>query len=206
MGEVDPTESLAEFWDRRYREAERVWSPNPNALLAAFAGDLPPGRALDVGAGEGRNAIWLAQSGWSVTALDVSAVALDRAAARGREEVVELECVVADWREHEVDGPVDLVVISFMHPHPEERSRMFERTRSWLAPGGHLFTVGVEAGEHGRRGPPDRDRLYTPERLREALAGFELLRCETVSYEGESRDGPRPVVDVVAIGRRPPEG
>lgn len=78
---------------------------------------------------------------------------------------------------------------------------MFERTRAALVPGGHLFTVGVDVVEHGRRGPPDADRLYTPERLAEALAGFEVLRCESVEYEGEGRDGRRPVVDVVGIAR-----
>jgi len=200
---VDVSESPSEFWDRRYRESERLWSENANALLVAFAAELPPGRALDIGAGEGRNAIWLAKAGWDVTALDVSRVGLERAAQRASEEGVELECVVGDWREYASGAPLDLVVISFMHPHPHERRTMFERTGAALAPGGHLFTVGVDAGEHGRRGPPDADRLYTPDRLREALAGFELLRCERVRYEGESTEGRRPVVDVVAIARRP---
>ncbi len=203
---MEGSEASAAFWDRRYRESERVWPQKPNALLVEFAAELPPGRALDVGAGEGRNAIWLAGSGWRVTALDVSEVGLGRAAQRAAEEGVELDCVVADWREYVPARPVDLAVVSFMHPHPHERATMFERIRSALVPGGHLFTVGVDVSEDGRRGPPDADRLYTPERLRQALAGFDLLRCEPVAYEGEGRDGPRPVVDVVGIARRPPVG
>ena len=195
--------SPAAFWDRRYRDTERLWSQNANALLVDFAAGLPPGRALDVGAGEGRNAIWLARSGWRVTALDVSKVGLERAAKRAAEEGVELDCVASDWREHTPSSPVDLAVISFMHPHPGERATMFEWARESLVPGGHLFTVGVDLAEHGRRGPPDPERLYTPERLREALSSFEVLRCEGVAYEGESREGRRSVRDVVATARRP---
>ena len=198
------SESSAEFWDERYRDAERLWSQNANALLVDFAAALQPGRALDIGAGEGRNAIWLATCGWRVTALDVSKVGLERAAKRAAEEGADLECVVGDWREYVPASPVDLVVISFMHPYPGERAAMFERARASLVPGGHLFTVGVDVSEHGRRGPPDADRLYTPERLSEALSGFEVLRCESVAYEGETRDGRRSVLDVVAIARRAP--
>lgn len=204
--QMSTPDSDASFWDRRYGEAERLWSLKPNALLAAFAATLEPGRALDVGAGEGRNAIWLAQRGWSVTALDVSGVALGRAAQRAAEENVELECVEADWREYRPAVMFELVVISFMHPEPHERSSMFGAAREMLVPGGYLFVVGVDLSEHGHRGPPDADRLYTPERLREALEGLDVLRCETTAYEAESRQGFRRVVDVVGIARlaRPP--
>ena len=70
-----------EFWDARYRSAPAIWSGNPNPHLVADAGDLTPGRALDIGAGEGADAIWLAQRGWTVTAVDISGVALQRARA-----------------------------------------------------------------------------------------------------------------------------
>ena len=195
-------ESESSFWDRRYQDVERLWSQEPNALLVAFAAALPPGRALDLGAGEGRNAIWLAQRGWSVTALDVSGVALARAARRAAEEAVQLECVEVDWRAYAPGSLFDLVLVSFMHPQPDERASMFGSAREMLVAGGHLFTVGVELSEHGRRGPPDADRLYTPERLREALAGFDVLRCEPAAYEAQSRQEHRRVVDVVAIARR----
>lgn len=202
-GEPEPG---AAFWNSRYGDVERLWPRRPNALLSDFARGLEPGRALDLGAGEGRNAIFLAKSGWRVTALDVSDVALARAGARAAEEGVELECVVADWREYGPALPFDLVVMAFMHPKPEERESMVTRARGMLAPGGHLFMVGVDLAEHGRRGPKDAGRLLTVERLREVLGGLDLLRCESVSYEGESTEGARPVVDVVAIARRSAEG
>jgi len=191
-----------EFWNDRYLDVDRLWSPNPNALLAGFTAALKPGRAVDIGAGEGRNAIWLAKSGWAVTAVDVSEVGLARAAARATEEGVQLDTVVADWREYCARSPFDLAVISFMHPRPDERASMFAQVGEMLAPGGHLFTVGVDLTELGQRGPRDAERLYTPERLRDALASFEVIRCETVAYQGESTEGPKPVVDSVAVGRQ----
>ena len=199
---MDRSEAAA-FWDDRYLSLERVWPMGANGLLRDFVGAFAPGRALDLGAGEGRNSIWLAEQGWRVTAVDVSRVGLGRAAESAAERGVELECVVSDWRDYVPPEPVDLVVISFMHPHPDERAAIFARARDALVPGGHLFTIGVDLAEHQRRGPPHAERLYTPERLRDALAGFELLRCESLTYEGESRDGPRTVTDVVAIARRP---
>jgi len=200
------TESAAEFWDRRYRDEKQLWAAGPNDLLLELVDGLAPGRALDIGAGEGRNALGLSKRGWRVTALDISRVALGRAAQRAAVEGLELDCVVGDWREY-LPGPrIDLAVISFMHPGPDERAVMFARAAEALVPGGHLFTVGVDLSEHGRRGPSDADRLYTPERLREALAGLELARCESVAYQGQSTHGPRPVVDGVAVGRRPAAG
>ena len=69
----------SQLWDARYAAADLVWSAGPNATVAALTADLPPGRALDVAAGEGRNAIWLAERGWDADALDFSRVGLDRA-------------------------------------------------------------------------------------------------------------------------------
>jgi SAM-dependent methyltransferase len=201
---VEAREPASVFWNRRYEEADGLWSRDPNPLLVEFAAALAPGRALDLGAGEGRNAIWLAKRGWRVTALDVSAVGLARAADRAADEGVELDRVVADWREYDPPASsIDLAVITFMHPQPHERVAMFESVRETLVPGGHLFIVGVDLAEHGRRGPPDADRLYTPQRLSSALQAFELLRCESVAYEAESKKERRNVVDVVAIARRP---
>lgn len=71
------------FWDERYRESDRVWSNNPNPVLLEHVKTLAPGRALDLGCGEGADARWLAEQGWKVTAVDISQVAIDRAKAFG---------------------------------------------------------------------------------------------------------------------------
>ena len=193
----------ASGWDRAYSARKGVRSTEPRPAVVEHVSALEPGRAIDLGAGEGRNAIWLAKRGWRVTVLDVSAVALTRAAERAAEEGVELDCVEADWREYRpAPASHELVVISFMHPEPAERVSMFERARDTLAPGGHLFVVGVDLVDHGRRGPPDPERLYTTERLRRALEGFDVLRCESVSSVAEHKEGRPRVVDVVATARK----
>lgn len=198
---TDPPMTAAQ-WDARYRAEPDLWTTEPNAALVELAGELEPGRALDVGAGDGRNAIWLATQGWSVSAIDLSAVALERAAERAAARGTRLGCIVADWHEHDFgEAAFELVVVSFMHPAPEDRDALFERAARALAPGGHVFTVGVVLADHGRRGPPDAERLYTPERVRHALRGFELLRCEERSYEQQHSSGLREVTDVVAVGR-----
>lgn len=199
-----PEATLAEQWDARYRKAPDLWTHEPNALLAQFAAPLQPGRAVDVGAGDGRNAIWLATHGWGVTAIDVSAVALERASQRADARGARLECVVADWRDHPLgEASLELVVVSFMHPQPGDRDALFGRAARALVAGGHLFTVGVALADHGRRGPPDADRLYTPQRLRDSLHGLDVVRCEEHSYEQHDSSGRRTVTDVVAIARRP---
>ena len=84
--------AVESFWDDRYADMEQLWSGHPNSTLVAEVQDLPGGRALDVGCGEGADAIWLAEHGWDVTALDVSRVALDRAAGQA-----ELRRVTVRW-------------------------------------------------------------------------------------------------------------
>lgn len=196
-------ESPAAAWNARYRETPSLWTAEPNALLVRFAAGLAPGRALDVGAGEGRNAVWLASCGWQVRALDVSDVALARSADQAAAAGVRLQCVNADWQEHPFgESAFELVVMSFMHPQPDDRDGLFERARRALAPAGHLFVVGVHVVDHGRRGPADRERLYTPQRLRDSLRGFDVVRCEQHESEQEHRTGRRRVTDVVAVARR----
>src|SRR5215213_3588386 len=105
----------AEEWNKRYESMPSLWQRDPNAALVEFASALPPGRAIDIGAGEGRNSVWLATCGWDVTALDVSDVALGRAAERAAAEGVPLRCVADDWHEYEIaEQSLELVVVSFM--------------------------------------------------------------------------------------------
>jgi len=200
---VSETEPPSAFWNRRYQQVDRLWSTTPNAVLAALTPDLSPGRALDLGAGEGRNAIWLARHGWRVTALDVSGVALARAAQRAADEGVPLECVEGDWREYRPGASTfDLAVLAYMHPDVDDRAYLFGWVAEALAPGGHLFVIGVHAVDQGFRGPPDPERLYTPERMGDALRGFDLLRCESIVYEAEHSEGRRQVTDVMGLARR----
>jgi len=154
-------------WDERYAERELVWSAEPNRFVAAEAGALPPGRAVDLAAGEGRNAIWLAGRGWTVTAVDFSSVGLDKgrqlAAAQpaGVAERIHWEC--ADLLEYVPSrAAFDLVLIAYLHLPSAERKRVLTAAARGVAPGGLLLVVG-----HARRnltegvgGPQDSDVLY----------------------------------------------
>lgn len=129
-------------WDARYAETDRVWSGNPNGALVAEVAGLPPGRALDVGCGEGADAVWLAGHGWDVTALDVSQVALARAALHARQAGVQVRWVQAGLVDASLSpGAFDLV--SAQYPALRRTpSREAERALlAAVAPGGLLLVV-----------------------------------------------------------------
>src|SRR5687768_6279671 len=106
----------SDAWDERYAGTELVWTAEPNRFLAAEVGGLTPGRALDVACGEGRNAVWLASLGWTVTGVDFSPVGLDKARRLAQERGVSVEWVTADVTTYEPPaGAFDLVVVLYLH-------------------------------------------------------------------------------------------
>lgn len=133
------------FWDARYGEADAIWSGNPNPQLVVEAAGLTPGTALEVGCGEGADAIWLAQRGWRVTGVELSGVALRRAArhaeAAGVADRIEFQHVdVTRWERP--DGAFDLVTAQFMQLPSEQRVDLHRRLAAAVAPGGALLVVG----------------------------------------------------------------
>jgi SAM-dependent methyltransferase len=136
-----------ESWDERYRSRTALWSGNPNPHLVAEAAGLSPGTALDVGAGEGADAIWLATRGWRVVAVDLSSVALERASAHASERGSDIARRI-DWVHEDLTswdpgaGRYDLVSSQYMHLLPAPRQAMFERLAAAVAPGGTLLIVG----------------------------------------------------------------
>ncbi|MEU7552116.1 methyltransferase domain-containing protein [Streptomyces sp. NPDC044571] len=134
-----------EYWNDRYRESTRVWSGNPNAALVREVAQLAPGRALDLGCGEGADAVWLARQGWRVTGTDISGVALERAAAHAAEAGVADR---VDWQRHDLAesfpaGEFDLVSACFLHTYGEfPRDRILRTAAAAVAPGGVLLVVG----------------------------------------------------------------
>ena len=110
-------------WDARYRAADLVWGGEPNRFVAEEFTGMPPGRALDLGAGEGRNAIWLAGLGWRVTGVDFSAVAVERARRLAEERGVTVDWVVADLRDYQpAPGVFDAVIVAYLHLPPADLS------------------------------------------------------------------------------------
>jgi SAM-dependent methyltransferase len=109
-------------WDRRYRGTELVWTAQPNRFVVEELQGLPPGRALDLGSGEGRNAVWLAERGWQVTAVDFSPVALDKARRLAQAREVTVDWVLADLRGYRPEpGAYYLVLVAYLHLPPLER-------------------------------------------------------------------------------------
>jgi len=209
-----------DFWDERYGGAERVWSGRPNQRLVEQAADLSPGLALDVGCGEGADAIWLAEQGWQVTAVDVSTVALDRTAQHALERGVADRVDVGVYDvlgEHPPRRPrrrrgYDLVSAHFMHVPREDFDGVYRRIAAVVAPGGRLLVVAHHPHdvETGARRPHGPGLLFPPEQLLDALgvdpeSGSEEWQVEVVdapAREQQGPDGPVHVRDTVVRLRR----
>ena len=151
-----------EYWDDRYRSAGQLWSGQPNPQLVAQTAGLTPGDALDVGCGEGADAIWLASHGWTVTAVDISAVALDRAAAHAAARGDEIAGRIT-WRQADLlswdpgSQQFDLVSAQFMYLPEAGLSSLHRRLAAAVRPGGTLLIVlhhpdSMHAGPGSRAG------------------------------------------------------
>jgi SAM-dependent methyltransferase len=133
----------ASDWDRRYQGSELLWGAGPNRFLAEEVDDLAPGRALDLAAGEGRNAIWLAERGWRVRAIDFSPVALERARRLASDRGVEVDFVEADLTTYQPETQAfDLVAVFYLHVPWRELEPILRRAAAAVAPGGTFLLVG----------------------------------------------------------------
>jgi SAM-dependent methyltransferase len=174
-----------EAWNERYAGSTRVWSGQPNTELVRLAADLTPGSALDLGCGEGADAVWLAGRGWKVTAVDVSDVALERAAGHAAEAGVAGAIV---WRRHDLaadfpPGEYDLVSAQFLYPRPlEKRDGVLRAAARAVAVGGVLLIEGHSGLPTWHKDPDPDLRFPLPGEVLDALrleAGeWEVLVCE----------------------------
>jgi SAM-dependent methyltransferase len=173
----------AEDWDARYAERQQ-WSAGPNALIAALLQDLPPGRAVDLAAGEGRHARWLAGLGWTVAAVDFSRVGLDRGRAEpGAEAVTWVVADVLTWTPPAVD--LDLVLVAYLHLPEDDTVELLTRAVGWLRPGGRLLVLGhdVENLSRGVGGPQEAAILHSVPRLAPVAGLLDVDRLEQVARE-----------------------
>ncbi|XVX19950.1 sucrase ferredoxin [Actinomycetota bacterium] len=197
-------------WDERYAAGPQ-WSSAPNQWVSELCAGLEPGRALDLGAGEGRNAIWLAQGGWEVVAVDFSPVAVERIREAARELLDEDVLGRVDARVGnavdlpDLDGSFDLVLLSYLHLPGQDMARVLTDAARRLAPGGRVVVIAHDRDnlEHGVGGPQDPEVLLPATRLGEMLAALglvvELAQVRQRQVEGEGA----PALDAVVLALQP---
>ena len=202
-----------QFWEDRYGDADALWSGAPNGVLVAEAAALVVGRALDVGCGEGGDALWLARQGWQVTAVDISQLALDRAAAAAAATPPSPGAVT--WRRADLTveppepGAYDLVSLQYFplarRPgHPGLRGLL-----AAVAPGGTLLVAGHELADIPRHAAHGFDlrELYQPDEIGRLLGdGWDVLVDETRPRVSPAPPGTGHVRDAVLRARRAADG
>ncbi|WP_162563234.1 SAM-dependent methyltransferase, partial [Mycolicibacterium septicum] len=204
------TAVTAQYWERHYGQRGRIWSGRVNAQLAKIAADLPAGRALDLGCGEGGDSVWLAEQGWQVTGVDVSDTALARAAAEAQERGVADRITFErhDLSESLPSGRFDLVSAQFLQsPIAMDRAGLLRRAAGAVADGGLLVIV-----DHGAAPPwaPEHVRKFafpSADDVVESLnlddAQWERIRVGTDEREATGPDGqPGILIDNVMVLRR----
>ncbi|HEY8773992.1 MAG TPA: class I SAM-dependent methyltransferase [Gaiellaceae bacterium] len=194
-----------EDWNRKHGEAGPLFGVEPNRFLVAEVEDLAPGRALDLACGAGRNAVWLAERGWTVTGADFSDVALANARGLAADRGVDVEWVQADLRDWAPPPrEFELVAILYLQLPAEERRPVLARAAEAVTPGGTLLVVGHDLqnlnGGHG--GPKDPRVLLTPEDVAAELPGLEVEKTQRVLRPVETEDGEAQAIDALVRARR----
>jgi ubiquinone/menaquinone biosynthesis C-methylase UbiE len=197
-----------EDWNQRYAAEELIWTAKANRFLMEETAHLTPGSALDMATGEGRNAVWLAEQGWIVRAVDFSDVAIAKARrlamARNVHEAIDFR--EADLRTYDLDfHRFDLVALIYLQIPQAELLLILLRAARAVAPGGTFLLVGHDSENllHGYGGPQRADMLYTAEQVVAAL-GNELVieKAGRIERPVETPDGIRVALDCLVRGKR----
>ncbi len=193
-------------WDDRYAARDLVWGAEPNRFLVEETAGMAPGRALDLAAGQGRNAVWLAEQGFRVTGVDFSEVGLAKARELASARGVEVEWVAADLDSYEPEpGAFGLVTVLYLQLPEPELTPVLKRATAALAPGGTILVVSHDLTNlsEGAGGPRDPAVLATPESLATPLPTVWVQRAERVprptTVDGEERTA----IDALVRARRP---
>jgi SAM-dependent methyltransferase len=201
---LDGMDSTA--WNDRYRDADLIWSAGPNQFVEQICRGLTPGRAIDLAAGEGRNAIWLAEQGWDAMAVDFSDVAIEKARALAARRGVSITTEVADLTTYEPrPAGFDLVVVAYLQLVDELLTPILRRAGAAVAPSGTFLLVSHDRDniDRGYGGPQDLAVLTTTEQVVAALGdGFVVERAEVAERHVATDDGDRIALDTLVVARR----
>lgn len=202
----------ATAWNKRYAEKDLIWSAEPNQLFASLIENLNPGRALDVGCGEGRNAIWLAEQGWQVDAVDFSSTAINKA-----RQIAYRRNVAVNFRHEDICTTIvrknyyDLVAVVFLHTSIEERVDWLTKVACGVANNGRFIYIGHDPLniKKGVGGPQDVALLPECDEICNYLNGFDILQSEVhrrkikVETEpGHSRAGDGTALDALVFAKQ----
>lgn len=193
MTSIDFSKNAAQFWDKRFSQAEYVFGKEPNIYLKNQVPKYmrPSANALCVADGEGRNSVWLAKQGMAVEAFDISPVAVEKARWLAKHEQVSVAYSVTNtdswvWKPNHYDL---IAAIFIQFATPNMRVDLFAKIRNSLKPGGHLILQGYTPKQldYKTGGPPSIDHLYTTELIQDLVKGMEI--CDWQEYEAEIHEG-----------------
>jgi SAM-dependent methyltransferase len=196
----------ARDWDRRWAEKGLHGHGTESDVVLAALEDIQPGRALDLACGAGRHAMWLAERGWHVTAVDFSTEALRQARERAAKLGIEVDWVEADLLAYETaHSSFDLVLVAYLHVSAQARRTILAKAEAGVAAGGTLLLVGHDLTniDAGAPGPTNPALLYTPFDIVPELSGLDIERAERVRRPVELEDGSAvEAIDALVLGRR----
>ncbi len=193
------------MWNQRYSQPDYVFGKQPNDFLVAMLGQIPHGRVLCLGDGEGRNGVYLAQQGYKVTAVDASPVGLAKAQALATERGVNIETITANLADFAIQPDHwDAIVSIFCHLPPPLRNRVHQQVVTGLRSGGVFVLEAYTPRQLFLKtgGPPTADLMMDLPTLQQELTGLVLthgLELERQIQEGKSHNGRSAVVQVVAV-------
>lgn len=206
MQPFQPKETMKAFWDQRFTQAPHLYGLAPNQWLADFVKqhNTRPGKAFLPGEGEGRNAGFLLQKGWNVTAADQSDIARNHALSQLGHHGDAFQYMLASLDSLAFpEGQFDLIASIYLHLPKESRQNIHQQFISWLKPGGWLVLEGFHTDQlsFSSGGPKDPDMLFTPEMLRLDFEGLEIMYLATQTLhlnEGIGHSGEGRVVRLLA--------
>jgi SAM-dependent methyltransferase len=194
------------YWNERYAAQGELWGAGANRFVIAELTGLTPRRVLDLACGQGRNAVWLAQQGHAVTAVDWSDVAIEQAGAIAAKAGVEVEFLARDLLQWDPEpGVYDLVLLAYVQLPEVYRKAVHAKATAALAPGGQVFLIAHHRDnlEHGIGGPPTTDALFDEAQLAADFADLTIVRNEVVLRPAEKDGISGTAIDILFVAEQP---
>lgn len=193
------------MWDERYSAEDYVYGKDPNQFLANAANKIPKGKVLCVAEGEGRNAVFLAEQGYEVVAVDASAVGLEKARKLAAERGVSIQTIVSDLAHFDIEPESwDGVVSIFAHVPPQVRKELHKKIVNGLRSGGVMILESYRPDQlkYKTGGPPTAEFMMTLEGLEQELKGLHFeygFELDRDIVEGKFHTGKGAVVQIIGV-------